>query len=61
MLCRAFDKRYSILVFTFFAGDKLIDGTSNKVFEFTHILHQALRMEFWGYTNEVPLRGLTAD
>jgi hypothetical protein len=39
MLCRAFDKRHNILVFTFFAGDKLIDGTSNKVFEFRHSQH----------------------
>ncbi|HEY9709282.1 MAG TPA: hypothetical protein V6D48_13850 [Oculatellaceae cyanobacterium] len=27
----------------------------------THILHQALRMEFWGYTNQVRLRGLTEN
>jgi len=25
------------------------------------ILHQALRMEFWGYTNQVRLRGLTEN
>jgi hypothetical protein len=24
-------------------------------------LHQALRMEFWGYTNQVRLRGLTEN
>jgi hypothetical protein len=27
--------------------------------EITNILHQALRIEFWGYTNQVRLRGLT--
>jgi hypothetical protein len=35
--------------------------TSQWISTSAQILHQALRIEFWGYTNQVRLRGLTEN
>jgi hypothetical protein len=54
------DKYY--LVVLIYVGDEPVIVTANiENSEITHILHQALRMEFWGYTNEVRLRGLARE